>query len=193
MKKSLGIIFIILGIIIVSYPHVKTNRNEKIQRKIVESVQGVYEEKKDIKQEVDLPKLENNNVTDILKIEKIDITLPILEDATKQNLNIAPCRILETEKPGEIGNCAIAGHRSYTYGKQFNRLDEIELGDKIQVLSKGKNYIYTVNSKFIVKPEDVWVLEGNGKDKMITLITCTPIRVGTHRLIIQGIIEEEVN
>lgn len=193
MKKSLGIIFIILGIIIVSYPHVKTIRNEKIQHDIVESAQEVYEEKKDTKQKVDLSKSENNNVTDILKIEKIDLTLPILEDATKQNLNIGPCRILETKKPGEVGNYAIAGHRSYTYGKQFNRLDEIELEDKIQVISKGKNYIYTVNNKFIVNPEDIWVLEGNDNDKMITLITCTPIKVGTHRLIIQGVIKGRVD
>ncbi|MEJ8554781.1 class D sortase [Tepidibacter sp. Z1-5] len=193
MKKLLGMIFIILGLIIVSYPHMKKIKNEKIQQEIVESIQETQEAKKDIKEEVDLPKFENNNVTDILKIEKIDVLLPILEDATKENLNIGPCRILETKRPGEIGNCAIAGHRSYNYGKQFNRLDEIELGDKIQVISKEKNYIYTVNNKFIVKPEDIWVLEGNDHDKIITLITCTPIKVGTHRLIIQGIIDNELD
>ncbi len=193
MKKLVGVIFIILGLMIVSYSHIKTIRNEKIQQEIVESIKEKQEEEKDIREEADLPKFENDNVTDILKIEKIDLELPILEDATKENLNVGPCRILETKIPGEIGNYAIAGHRSYTYGKQFNRLDEIELADKIQVISKGKSYIYTVNNKFIVEPEDIWVLEGNERDKMITLITCTPIKVGTHRLIIQGIIDGKLD
>lgn len=125
----------------------------------------------------------------IIKIDKINLELPLLEGATKKNLSIAPCILKESTMIGEIGNFSVAGHRSYSYGKQFNRLNELEIDDEIKILMNGLEYEFEVTEKFIVEPEDVWVLDGNGNDKMITLMTCTPIKVATHRLIIRGLLK----
>lgn len=126
----------------------------------------------------------------MLTIEKIDLMLPILHGATDQNMKTTVASIENTGKAGEVGNYAIAGHRNYTYGRNFNRLDEMNLGDAIQVDNGEAQFTYIVTEKLYVKPEDVWVLEGNGQDKEITLITCHPMKNPTHRLIIKGKITE---
>ncbi|MBS4537684.1 class D sortase [Clostridium sp. D2Q-11] len=122
----------------------------------------------------------------LLKIDKIDLYLPILNGATDSNLDISLSRMNHTAKPGEIGNFAVAGHRSYTYGRHFNRLDEMKVGNRIDVITPDGNFKYKVTETFVVKPEELWVLKGNDKDKLITLVTCTPIRTATHRLIVRG-------
>lgn len=126
------------------------------------------------------------NMEGILMIDKIDLVLPILHGATDKNMKTTVASIEHTGKAGEIGNYAIAGHRNLTYGRNFNRLDEIQTGDKIEVDDGERVYNYTVTEKLIVKPEEVWVLEGNGSDREITLVTCHPMENPTHRLIVKG-------
>ncbi|MDD9272050.1 sortase [Paenibacillus sp. GCM10023248] len=130
------------------------------------------------------------NVEGVLKIEKINLKLPILTDATVKNLKVSVASIANTGKPGEVGNYAIAGHRNLTYGKNFNRLDEVEAGDVIEVETGSKQFVYIVEEKQYVLPTDISVLKGNGTDKEITLITCHPMDNPTHRLIIKGKIVE---
>ena len=51
----------------------------------------------------------------------------------------------------------------------------------------GITYIYIVEETFVVAPEDTWVLSET-EDARITLITCTPVRVATHRLIVRAVL-----
>lgn len=122
----------------------------------------------------------------ILKIEKIDLKLPILSGATNRNMKVGVGWIKETTPIGEVGNTALAAHRSYTYGRFFNRLDEMVVGDRFQIEAAGTIYEYEVFQKLVVLPTDTSVLKRNNRDHIVTLITCTPIRKATHRLIIQG-------
>ncbi|BFH60639.1 class D sortase [Paenibacillus azoreducens] len=128
----------------------------------------------------------SEQVEGMLEIGKINLKLPILHGATKSNMRTTLASIENTGRPGEIGNYAVAGHRNRTYGRNFNRLDELAVGDLIDVDTGTEKFEYTVTEKQIVKPEDVWVLKGNGKDKEITLVTCHPMVNPTHRLIIKG-------
>ncbi|CAG7610690.1 hypothetical protein PAESOLCIP111_01273 [Paenibacillus solanacearum] len=127
----------------------------------------------------------------LLVIGKIDLKLPVLTNATEKNLQLSVASMANTGKAGEVGNYAIAGHRNLAYGKNFNRLDEVDVGDRIEVDTRSKRYEYEVQEKLYVLPEDVWVLKGNGKDREITLITCHPLRNATHRLIVKGKIIEK--
>ncbi|WP_313134683.1 sortase [Anaerocolumna sp.] len=133
---------------------------------------------------------EDIGIEGIIKIEKIDLELPILTDATEKNMKVSVASIKGTGNPGQIGNYAIAGHRSHTYGKNFNRLDEVEVGDSIIINNGKKQFNYEVMEKLYVKPEEVEVLEGNVTDKEITLVTCHPMINPTHRLIIKGKIKD---
>lgn len=121
-----------------------------------------------------------------IKIDKIKLKLPVVEGATQKNMKSAAAHLKETTAIGQIGNAAIAGHRMRSKGRLFNRLGEVEVGDKIVVDTKEKSYTYTVYKVSIVKPTDVSVLNYNNKDKLLTLITCDPIVNPTHRLIIHA-------
>lgn len=122
----------------------------------------------------------------ILAIDKINLKVPILTGVTERNLNLAVASIANTGKPGEIGNYGIAGHRSRTYGLQFNRLDELAKGDRLVVETRGTSYTYLVTDSFIVQPEDIQALKNAGQKKTITLVTCDYSSKPYLRLIVQG-------
>lgn len=127
-----------------------------------------------------------DNMEGMLIIDKIDLALPILSGASEENLKTTVASIENTGELGQVGNYAVAGHRNHAYGRNFNRLDELDEGDPIIVDNGVEQFEYTVQEKLYVLPEDVWVLESNGEDREITLVTCHPIDTGTHRLIIKG-------
>lgn len=131
---------------------------------------------------VEMPK----NMEGVLLIDKINLKIPILTNATQANMKVSVASIANTGRPGAVGNYAIAGHRNLTYGKNFNRLDEVDVGDLITVDTGTKQYVYKVEKKLYVLPEEVWVLNGNDKDREITLITCHPMENPTHRIAIKG-------
>lgn len=109
-----------------------------------------------------------------------------MEGATKANMKHAAAHMKETAPIGEIGNAAIAAHRSRTAGRLFNRLNEVKVGDTISVKTSDQEYEYEVYDISIVEPTDVSVLNGNKQDKILTLITCDPLVNPTHRLIIHA-------
>lgn len=121
-----------------------------------------------------------------IEIASIGVKLPVLEGATEANMARAAAHMTETAPLGEVGNAAIAAHRARTKGRLFNRLDEVKEGDEIVIRTAGQTYVYTVTKQWIVKPDDVSVLDNNGDDKLLTLITCDPVVNATHRLIVQA-------
>ncbi|WP_245699645.1 class D sortase [Paenibacillus glacialis] len=139
---------------------------------------------------VKLDSSNNENMEGILYIKRINLQLPILHGATKSNMKTSVASIVNTGQLGEVGNYALAGHRNRTFGRNLNRLDELEQGDKIQIDNGEDQFEYTVMEKLRVTPEEVWVLEGVGSDRELTLVTCDPMINPTHRLIIKAKIIE---
>ncbi|MBH0156594.1 class D sortase [Fictibacillus sp. 5RED26] len=127
-----------------------------------------------------------------LTINQIQLSIPILEGATKNNLKVGAGHLSGTSPLGKTGNAAIAAHRSYTFGKQFNRLPEVRPGDSIQVETAHQKLTYTVTEEILVKPTDLSVLQNNKKNEaMITLITCHPMKNPTHRYIVKAVLKKE--
>lgn len=122
-----------------------------------------------------------------LKIPCIGLEVPVVEGVGRNALRSAVGHMDGTAPPGaETGNCVIAGHRNYSFGRFFNRLDEVRIGDEIEFTSiAGESYVYQVNNITVVEPEDVSVLEPDG-ECTLTLITCTPIYIASHRLIVKA-------
>jgi sortase A len=132
-----------------------------------------------------------NGIIAKLEINKIDLTIPIMEGASQANLKVAAGHLKGTSPVGEAGNSAVAAHRSYTYGKQFNRLPEVEVGDTIHVITKDKKLTYRIIDKLIVKPNDLSVLKKNSSESILTLITCHPMKNPTHRYIVKAVLDKE--
>lgn len=124
----------------------------------------------------------------ILTIPKIDLTVAIAEGTDDRTLLHAVGHFPETVGPGESGNFSITGHRGHIYGPFFLRLGEVEVGDAVVVKSGVDTFTYTVTASYVVAPEDTWVLDQTDEAE-ITLITCTPLWINTHRLIVKGVLD----
>ncbi len=123
-----------------------------------------------------------------ISIEKIGVRMPVFYGATDANMAIGAGLIEGTSAIGEVGNAAIAAHRSRKYGRQFNRLDEMEPGDLIVVETAARKYTYRVYKKHIVLPTDISVLNRSRTHAVLTLVTCEPIYPATHRLIVHAVL-----
>jgi len=128
------------------------------------------------------------NVIGIISIDKINVKLPIKNYFKEEEIWSSVGHIPGTANPGETGNCVIAGHRARAKGRLFNRLDELELGDTISITYNSNNFEYKVSEIKIVEPTDVSVLNSDKDEVSLTLITCHPVRVLSHRLIIKAIL-----
>ena len=100
---------------------------------------------------------------------------------------------MQTALIGSRGNAVIAGHRSYTYGKHFNRLGELEAGDEIfYTAADGTEMCFAVSEILTVLPDDPAVFDAPAKGaSQLTLYTCTPVKVATHRLLVRALRVEE--
>lgn len=149
--------------------------------------EGAQEEENEVPAAKKEPEIQvGGKVAALIEIDKIHLKLPVLEGATKANMKHAAAHMTETASIGDVGNAAIAAHRARTEGRLFNRLNEVAIGDVITVKTSKEEYNYKVYDITVVEPTDVSVLDGNGKDRMLTLITCDPLVNPTHRLIVHA-------
>ena len=122
-----------------------------------------------------------------IKIPVINLNMPIAEGATKYNLRVAISRYSNGAGLGQPGQCVLFGHRMYTYGRHFNRLDEVKAGDQIILEDKVNRYTYEVDLIETILPEDlIFHLNDQFEESRILLVTCTPVRVASHRLLVKG-------
>ncbi len=101
-----------------------------------------------------------------------------------------------TQLPGEIGNFALAAHRT-TYGAPFNKIADLTVGDKIYVQTPDGWYIYGFRTLEYVRPTGVGVLEPvpqapgvTALDRVITLTSCNPMFSAAERIIAYGVLEK---
>jgi sortase A len=200
-RRTIGVIFIIVGLSIIGsalFMRYSAGKQQKAMmdafenkiENIDKNLSGVNTET-DENQAIEIPlntespSEDINAAIGIMKIPKIDLKVAVGEGIDSKTLKHAVGHFEGTAMPGEKGNFAVAGHRSYTYSQYFNRLDELHIGDDIIVKTKKGEFTYKVYEKKTVEPTEVSVLNKT-KDATITLVTCTPVRVATHRLIVKG-------
>ncbi len=137
-----------------------------------------------------------------LKIEIPDAGVDriVVQGITIPDLRKGPGHYPDTPMPGEIGNAAIAGHRT-TYGQPFHNLDKLEPGDEITTTTLNGTFVYDVVKTDIVAPTAVDVLKPPGKNTyvgkealgenavvegnaMLTLTTCNPKYSAAERLVV---------
>lgn len=124
-------------------------------------------------------------------IPSIGCELPLWDGAGKFELRYGAGRMPGSSEAGAPGNLVIFGHRMRRYGSIFNRLGEVSIGDSIVIERAEQAFTYTVDAIDTVEPSSLSAYigmekEGDPGSCRITLITCTPIGVGSHRLVITG-------
>lgn len=99
---------------------------------------------------------------------------------------------------GESTHAVLAAHRGLPNAKLFTDLDQMEIGDIFILHILGKNLAYKVDQIKTVLPEETSELDIVEGEDLVTLVTCTPYGVNTHRLLVRGsrteyVEEEESN
>ena len=107
-----------------------------------------------------------------------------MQGITVPDLRKGPGHYPDSPMPGQLGNAAIAGHRT-TYGEPFNRIDELVPGDEITIETLSGTFHYTVTRQLVVSPRDVQVLDPT-PNATLTLTTCHPKYSANQRLVVQA-------
>lgn len=130
----------------------------------------------------------------IIDIPAIGVTKYVVAGVQTADLKKGPGHYPDTPFPGELGNAAIAGHRT-TYGEPFRHLDELELGDEIKVTDLfGREFVYRVTGTQIVGPSDSWVVATTDPTRAtLTLTTCHPEFSAKQRLIVSAELDTTVS
>jgi len=131
----------------------------------------------------------------IIRIPKIGVDHAVVEGVGRPDLRKGPGHYPDTPMPGQLGNAAIAGHRT-TYGAPFNRLDELDPGDEISVTTVAGDYRYRVQDLQVVRPGDVAVLDAHPDPQhpgqvlpTLTLTTCNPKYSAAQRLVATAVLD----
>lgn len=131
---------------------------------------------------------EQNDRIGRIEISKIDVDLPIFFGASEDVLQIGVGYMEESSLPGsgKSTRSLLAGHRGLPSGELFFRLNELKEGDSFVIYTSGKELYYEVCDVQVIRPEETEVLQVQKGKELVSLITCTPYGINTHRLIVTG-------
>lgn len=123
-----------------------------------------------------------------IDIPKINVELPIYHGSEETVLQIAIGHIASSSLPvgGETSHTLLTGHRGLPSARLFTDLDKMALGDVFYIRVLGEVLAYQVDDIHVVLPSDLSTLGLTPGEDYVTLITCTPYGVNTHRLLVRG-------
>lgn len=123
-----------------------------------------------------------------IRIPSIDVDLPIYHGTDEETLTKGVGHLHGTSLPvgGESQHSVLTAHRGYPSATLFNDLDRLKLDDTFTVEVFGEVFTYRVIETHTVLPEETQaVLPRYGED-LITLVTCTPLGINSHRELVTG-------
>ncbi len=121
-----------------------------------------------------------------IDISKINVKLPIYHGDEDKVLEKGVAHLPNTAFPiGGVGNHSVlSAHTGYPTQVFFDNLNELEIGDEIKVSVLDETLTYAVTAKNIVKPDNISLLSVDEEKDLLSLITCYPYGVNSHRLIV---------
>lgn len=123
-----------------------------------------------------------------ITIPKISVELPIYHGTDEGVLQVAAGHLEGSSLPvgGAGTHAVISAHRGLPSAKLFTNLDELEVGDRFTITVLNRVLTYEVDQISIVLPTEIdQLLPTEGMD-YVTLMTCTPYGINTHRLLVRG-------
>ena len=123
-----------------------------------------------------------------ITIPKIDLNLPIYEGTGADVLAHGIGHLTQTSYPlgGESTHSALSGHRGMAEAELFTNLDKLEIGDQFYLHVLDEVLAYRVDQILTVEPDQVEALDIVEGEDLCTLVTCTPIGINSHRLLVRG-------
>lgn len=171
--------------------------NEQIKQESVPDAFSVRDGQTDSTYE-SLLNLNGDGMMGYVEIPVIDVSIPIYHYTTDESLEKGAGHLFGSSLPvgGKSTHCILSAHRGLPSAKLFTDLNLVEEGDVFYLHVLGKTLAYEVDQILTVLPEQTESLGITDGDDYVTLVTCTPYAVNTHRLLVRGVrtkyVEEEV-
>ncbi len=133
-------------------------------------------------------KVGTSSVVATIEIPSVSISLPIYLGTSDGVLQIGVGHVEGSSLPigGKGTHAVLSGHRGLISAKLFTDLADVVVGDLFYINVLNETLTYEVDQILIVVPEDVSALEIDPDEDYVTLVTCTPKGVNTHRLLVRG-------
>ncbi len=140
--------------------------------------------------------LELGEMMGYISIPKINLELPIYEGVTVNNLTKGVAHMENTSLPNGRTNThsVLAGHTGIYEAEIFDNLDKLNSDDEFYITFYGEKSKYRITNESIVLPDDTSSIKVEDGRCLVTLVTCTPKTINTHRLLITGerVIDENI-
>lgn len=131
----------------------------------------------------------DNGIMGYIEIPKISVSLIIYHSIDENVLQKGIGHVPETHLPvgGKNTHCVLAGHTGLPSAKLLTNIDNLKIGDRFYIHVLNEVLEYKIDDISVVEPEEVARLNVvSGKD-CVTLVTCTPYGVNSHRLLVRGV------
>jgi len=121
-----------------------------------------------------------------IQIPKIGVDLPVYHGTDDATLLKGTGHLEGTSLPvgGKGTLSVITGHRGLAEATMFTNLDQVQPGDTIIITTFGRVLTYKVFDTRVVEPSDTASLHPKEGRDLVTLITCTPLGINTHRILV---------
>ncbi len=132
--------------------------------------------------------LSGSGIMGYIEIPNIDVLLPIYHGVSDTVLQNGAGHLEWTSLPvgGKNTHCAISSHRGLPSAKLFTDLDQMVVGDTFLIHVLDETLTYEVDQILIVEPHEIKDLSVEAGKDLVTLVTCTPYGINTHRLLVRG-------
>ncbi len=139
-------------------------------------------------------KVPNTDIMGYIYIKKLNIDLPIYHTVDEAVLQVGIGHLPVSSLPvgGNSTHSVLMGHRGLPTAKLFTNLDRMEIGNTFVLKVLREKYYYKVDEIQVVEPDKVTdEIEIEESKDQVTLITCTPYGINSHRLLIRGVRTED--
>lgn len=136
----------------------------------------------------DILNVDGNGMMGYITIPSIDVEVPIYHYTNNESLKKGAGHLLGSSLPtgGKDTHAVISAHRGLPSAKLFRDLNLLEKGDGFYIHVLGKTLKYEVDQILTVEPDQTEALARDPEKDLVTLVTCTPYGVNTHRLLVRG-------
>ena len=128
------------------------------------------------------------NAIGYISIPKLNVYLPIYHGISENVLQTGVGHLQGTSLPigGKGTHAVLAGHTGLASNKIFDDINKLEIGDKFYIYVLKRTLEYKIDDIKVVLPDAVDAIERDMDKDYITLVTCTPYMVNSHRLLVRG-------
>ena len=136
----------------------------------------------------DLLNIDSTGMMAYITIPRLGTTIPIYHGTEEAVLQVGIGHLQNTSLPvgGESTHAALSGHRGLPTASLFTDLDQMQLGDQFYIKILNETLAYEVDQILTVLPSEMDALAIEPGQDYVTLITCTPYGINSHRLLVRG-------